>query len=455
MAYGLAMPARLLHYSDIENVYDEPERVGRLAGTIDTLRDDDTIVVGTGDNTAPGVLSMVHEGRQALDFFGAVEPAADTFGNHDFDYGLDAIRDIVAQSPQTWVSANVELDGERFGAEAGVVPSTVVERGGSRIGLIGVTDPKTNQMCPGASELTFTDPVRAVNRETERLRARDVDAVVVLSHLGHGDEHLARRTAVDAVLGGHLHEERVDEIAGTVLTRPNANGHVLLSVDLDRGAVDRHAVADGPLDEGVAATLQDRWTDAGLGQVVGHVDDPIRREKGVTGRGEARIGNFIADAYRWAADADVGLQNTGGIREGEPLAGEITIADIVSVIPFDEPVAVAEVTGDELRALAHEADGRRIPELPDRWHGHFSGLRVRENGTSELDVTLPDGELESDETYTLATSDYLLHTDHEFPVLDESHRHDQLDTQYEVIGAYARACGIDPGIEGRIERAGR
>jgi hypothetical protein len=70
-------------------------------------------------------------------------------------------------------------------------------------------------------------------------------------------------------------------------------------------------------------------------------------------------------------------------------------------------------------------------------------------------VELTGGELVRDETYTLATSDYLLHTDHEFPVLDESHRRGRLDVQYEVIGAYARACGIDPSIEGRIDRAGR
>ncbi|WP_162224209.1 hypothetical protein [Halorussus salinus] len=41
---------RLLHYSDLENVYDRPERAGRLAGCIDALRDDETVVVGTGDD---------------------------------------------------------------------------------------------------------------------------------------------------------------------------------------------------------------------------------------------------------------------------------------------------------------------------------------------------------------------------------------------------------------------
>lgn len=68
------MSLRVVHYSGVENAYDEPERVGRLAGTIDALRDDRSVVVGTGDNTAPGVLALRTDGRQALDFFRDVDP---------------------------------------------------------------------------------------------------------------------------------------------------------------------------------------------------------------------------------------------------------------------------------------------------------------------------------------------------------------------------------------------
>ncbi|WP_136715336.1 bifunctional metallophosphatase/5'-nucleotidase [Halorientalis salina] len=446
------MSVRLLHYSDLENGYDDPNRVGRLAGLIAARRTPETVVVGTGDNTAPGVLSMVSEGRQALDFFSAVEPVADTFGNHDFDYGPDAIRDIVAESPQTWVSANVELDGDTFGADVGVVPSTVVDADGTSLGLVGVTEPETASMCPGASDLTFTDPVAAVSDEADALRRRGVDAVVVLSHLGSGDDELARRTDVDAVLGGHVHSKRIDRVDGTILTRPGANGHTLLEIDLGSGTVDAHAVADGPKDEAVEASLVARRDDAGLEEVVGHVATPLVRDREQKGRGECRIGNFIADAYRWAADADAGLQNSGGIREGAALSGAVTVADLVSVVPFDEPVTVTELTGAELRTLCEQADGWRFSALPDRWHAHVSGLAIRQDGDGRITATVDGQPIEDEETYTLATSEYLLYTDHEFPVLDEHHRVDRLDTQYEVIAEYARERGIDPEIEGRIRR---
>ena len=447
------MAVRLLHYSDLENVYDTPERAGRLAGLLADRDGSDAVVVGTGDNTAPGILSMVTEGRQALDLFAAVDPDVDTFGNHDFDYGLDATREIVRESPQTWVSANVRHEGDVFAADAGVVPSTVVEADGERIGFTGVTEPRTASMCPGATELTFTDPVAAAAREVERLRERDVDAVVVCSHLGNGDDELARATGADVILGGHVHDERVTRVDGTLCTRPGVNGHRVFEIDLASGEATRHAVADGPLNESVTAALGARRDDAGLDTVVGRVDRPIERDLATVRNGECRIGNFVADAYRWSADADVGLQNSGGIREGPPLAGDVTVADLVGAIPFDEPVVVAEVSGAELLAVCRQADGRRLPALSGGWHAHVSGLSLEQGPDGEVTVRHDGRPLDPDATYTVATSNYVLHTDHEFPALTEGHRVDTFDTLYEVLANYAREEGIDPDVEGRIEPA--
>ncbi len=78
--------ARLVHYSDIENVFDVPERAARLAGRIRALSGPDAAVVATGDTTAPGVLSLVATGRQIIDFYAATDTALDTFGNHEIGH---------------------------------------------------------------------------------------------------------------------------------------------------------------------------------------------------------------------------------------------------------------------------------------------------------------------------------------------------------------------------------
>lgn len=439
---------RLLHYSDLENAYDRPERIGRLAGTLARHRTPDTLVVGSGDQLAPGVLSLVTEGRNALSFFQQVQPDVETFGNHDFDYGLDAVREIVADSPQQWVAANVEYDGSVFGDGEGVQPSAVLTAGDERVGVVGVLDPATPSMSPGAGPLTVTDPVGSVERETERLEAAGVDCVVVLSHTGM-DERIAQETAVDAVLGGHIHEPRIDSEAGTVLTRPGANGRHVAEVRLDPSSARLLDVDDAPPDPAVRDRLDEQMRSAGLDDVVATVDRPIPRDRDRRTSGECRAGNFLADAYRWAAGTDVALQNTGGIRGGPPLAGEVTVADLVGLVPFDEPVVVAELNGRELERLAYQADGTVVDGLSNYWHAHVSGMRIRHDGDA-VSVWVDGNPVSEEETYTLATSAYLLDADHEFPVLTWDHLVETLDTQYELVVAYAREEGIDSTLKNRV-----
>lgn len=349
------------------------------------------------------------------------------------------------------------MNGRPFGASAGVRPHAILEAGDERVGVFGVTDPRTPSINPNAADLTFTDPIAAAREATAALREKGVDRIVALSHLGRGDEELAAAVDVNVVLGGHVHSERIERLHDTLLTRPGVNGAVVLEVELPAREVRRHEVADGPLDEAVAEALRERMAGAGLDEVVAHVSEPIERTERAAFRGESRIGNFVADAYQWATGADVGLQNSGGIRSGAPLEGEVTVGDLMSVIPFEEPVVVAELLGRELRTVFEEAAGASVGfGEPEWWHAHVSGARlVYDFASHELEEATVGGDpIDPDRTYRLATSDYLLHTVDEFPTLDDTHLAKSYNTQYEVLAAYARAEGINPEIEGRIVRTG-
>ncbi|MDZ7746354.1 MAG: 5'-nucleotidase C-terminal domain-containing protein [Halobacteriales archaeon] len=444
---------RLLHYSDIENAYDNADRLGRLAGIINARRDADTLVFGTGDNTAPGILPLVTKGEQALDFFHAIEPDADTFGNHDFDYGPDRALDIVERAPQPWLCANVERDGEPFGHESGVSPWQVFERDGQRIGVFGLVTPKTASINPATEDVVFTDPITAAEDAVAALRGEGVDYVVCLSHLGRGDETLATEVDVDIVLGGHNHAELIERLDGTLLTRPGVNGKVLFEVSLPDEEVTRHVVADGPRDESVAGMVETRLTAAGVDEVVATVEEPIARTEVACFHGESRVGNFVADAYRWEADADVGLQNSGGIRSGPSLSGEVTVGDLISLIPFDEPLAVAELTGRELRDVFRQGEGAQLGfGEPDWWHAHISGATIEYDRATDtlVSATVGGDEIDLDATYRVALADYLLHSDDEFPAVERDHRVTTTRTQYEVLADYARNEGLDPVVEGRV-----
>ena len=450
--------ARLIHYSDVENVFDTPQRAARLAGRIRALDGPDAAVVATGDTTAPGVLSLVSKGRQTLDFYAATGTALDTFGNHEFDYGPDALRELVADAPVEYVSANVRDErGDPFGRDQGVVPWTTRNVDGATVGFVGLTDPATDSLNPMAAPLSFEEPVDAASDALDALResAVDPDHVVVLSHLGVGDDDLARALDVDAILGGHVHSPRNEYVDGTLVVRPGVNGEAVAEIDLAAAtptATLHERDGAEPVPE-LRERLASRMSEADLGEVVGRVEEPIPRTGDVVHGGECRIGNFVADAFRWAHDADVGLSNAGGLRQGDPWEGDVTKADLISLIPFEEPVVLTSVTGGELFSLFREMGAPEVDFGEEHWwHGHVSNASVVWDDDTELvvEATVGGEPVALDETYTVATSEYLLHSDHEFPTLEERHRIGEGDIQYEVLAAYAREHGIDPAVEGRI-----
>ena len=140
-----------------------------------------------------------------------------TLGNHEFDKGdsglkgfLDLMRKGTCKTPI--LSANVQ-----FGAASAlnatrapgyVSPSTVVERDGQKIGIVGLTiAQKTKASSSPDADTTFQDETVAAQREIDALRAKGIDKIIVLSHIGYDyDKQVAARlSGVDVVVGGDSH----------------------------------------------------------------------------------------------------------------------------------------------------------------------------------------------------------------------------------------------------------
>lgn len=386
----------LLHYSDVENAFDRPDRVARLTATLQTPAD--AVVVGSGDVLAPGALANEHEGRHALPFFEAIRPAAETFGNHDFDFGVDALQAIVEESPHPWVSANVTLP------DVDVPQSVAIERNDGYIGVTGVTVP--DAIGDWLDGVGSTDPVAAARQVTDRL-GRECDFVVLLAHVG--DETattLARETSVDVVCAGHVHSERVDHVNGTCVVRPGANGRVVNAVDLDTLEVTSRHVPDWTPDTAVGDRVRTLREGTGLDEVVTHVETPVPRDRQTRYDGTSQVARFVAAATRWAVDADIGVVDSGGVRDGPPLAGDVTVGEIRGLYPFEAPVTVLELDGSRLYALVDSAIcPDEYPDDPVR--AHFDGLSVDWDTDGVQEVTIQNGSLATDEQYAVATSAYV------------------------------------------------
>ncbi|WP_440989732.1 bifunctional metallophosphatase/5'-nucleotidase [Haloarchaeobius baliensis] len=453
------MPLRILHYADVERAPDDPELLARLVGLVRERRDEETLVFGAGDNLGPGVLSLVTDCRHALDFFECVEPDGDTFGNHDFDRGPEVTRDVVADSPMPWICANVRTDdgddADLFATDQGVVPWTVCEAGEHRVGVTGVASPTTADINPSASPLTFRDPVDAAGDAVAELRERDVDHVVVLSHCGD-DTPLAEDLDVDVVLGGHAHEEFLDVVSGTLLVRAGSNASGLSEVVFeDRPRGYRLPTRDAPVAEDLLDALESRRREAGLSDVVATLDEPVTVDRNDTKQGESRVGNLVTDAYRYVAEADIAVHSSGGLRTTDPLAGDVTPADLVGLCPFENELVSVQITGQQVRETVHDASLAQYgDEVPTHWFGHLSGVSVVwDDVTHEAREILVDGEpLEHGATYRLATSGYYVESSHLFEAFGPEDVVDSHGQQFDAIVEYVREQGLDPRIEGRVRR---
>jgi hypothetical protein len=115
-------------------------------------------------------------------------------------------------------------------------------------------------------------------------------------------------------------------------------------------------------------------------------------------------------------------------------------------------VVVAALDGERLLDLFGEAAGEVDFGESDWWHAHVSGAQlVWDRERDELREATVGGEpVDPEARYTVATADYLLHTDHEFPTLDQSDRVGERGIQHEVLADYVERRGLDVAVEGRI-----
>jgi len=127
-------------------------------------------------------------------------------GNHDFDEGLAVLRGFVVAVDFPVLMANVDLGAAPRLADR-VEDATIIERGGVRLGLIGLITTDTQSALAPDAGVAIAAPVDAVQAVADRLTSAGVNKINVLSHCGLWvDTELARKTTgIDGIVGGHSH----------------------------------------------------------------------------------------------------------------------------------------------------------------------------------------------------------------------------------------------------------
>ena len=129
---------------------------------------------------------------------------------------------------------------------------------------------------------------------------------------------------------------------------------------------------------------------------------------------ETNVGNFIADAFRNATDSDIGFLNGGSIRADSTYnPGTLTKRDVLSMLPFNNPVVKIEITGKTLREVLEHGVARSAEDPEPGRFPQVSGMTYkfdasRAPGSRIIEVKVGGMPLDEDKNYTLATSSFLV-----------------------------------------------
>ncbi|HUF88881.1 MAG TPA: metallophosphoesterase [Gemmatimonadota bacterium] len=209
---GPADELLVLHTADGYGYFDDcgcrADSTGGLAKrawVVDSLRresDVPILLVDAGDFTGGESAYGAALGRVMVDAMRLMEYDAFTLGEWDLNQGPAYVREIVTDNPIAWVHTNYDVVGlEGLGNK-----TLVVEKGGRRIGLIGLFNPTILlNAAMRDSVVVEEDIVASARRGVAELERQDVDLVVALSHLSYkGDRALAQMVpGIDLIVSGH------------------------------------------------------------------------------------------------------------------------------------------------------------------------------------------------------------------------------------------------------------
>jgi 2',3'-cyclic-nucleotide 2'-phosphodiesterase (5'-nucleotidase family) len=336
-----------------------------------------------------------------------------TPGNHDFDISYANLLKLVAIAKFPVVQCN--LTDEKTGKPITDREYAIIEKNGIKAGIFGVMSSEYYGLVSKKSTrgVNLMPTIKIARRLIEMLRPQ-VDLVVAITHVGVDEDSLIAINVkgLDVIIGGHSHTrlKQPKYINGVIIAQTGSNCENLGVLDL---TVENHSVTrwNGELHQlwyhpdrkTVVTALVDSFKneiDKEYSEVIGTWTVETNAEGS-----DRRLGNFLCEAQREAAGADLGFVNNGGIRK-KFAAGPITKQDLFEVLPFRNILVSFKLTGKQVRGIV-------LQNIKERSGFQLSGVECEwkrdAEGKVEFVKLLVNGKpVEDQSMYTGAASDYMM-----------------------------------------------
>jgi len=460
-----------------------PVEGGKLGGLarVMTIRKEalkanpNTIFTLGGDTVSPSVETRTYRGAQMIDAWNAVGLDYAVFGNHEFDLKTDELLTRMKESKFKWLGANV-IDTKTGKLFAETSPFIIREIEGVKIGVVGFLLPETKETSSMEAHLKVLDYCETAKAVVPEMRLAGAKVIVGLTHMFMSqDKRLAQCADFDLILGGHEHTLLQSSANGTPIFKMTADarevGKFDLYIDKKTGklvSMDwkiipvNDSIPDAPEFSPIIAKYKDLLDK--LQVKVGNTAVKLDATSFASRTKETNVGNFIADSYRYVTGADIGFVNGGSIRADlEYNPGVLSMRDVLSILPFNNPIVKIEISGKTLyEVLEHGVARSREDNEPGRFP-QISGMKFTFDanklpGQRIVEATVGGKRIDPNATYTLATSSFLVGGGDGYTMLkdakvliaaDKARKDSEL---FEEAIKKSQNATIAPKVEGRITR---
>jgi 5'-nucleotidase / UDP-sugar diphosphatase len=422
--------------------------IARLKTAIDTARaaaeGQNVVLLDAGDQFQGSLFYTEYRSEIISEFTNKLGIELMAIGNHEFDDGPEELAKFIEAIEFPIISGNTNVTNEPL--LAGKFEGThVLEIGGEKVGFVSALAEDTDETSSPGENVEFEDTITSLRTQVDALTAAGIDKIIALTHVGYSVdlEIAANVPGIDVIVGGHSHtvlSNTAENAAGpypTLVNNPDgvevpvvtagsyakylgdltvtwdddgnvisAEGEPILidaSIEPNAEYVARLAELEAPLQELMA-------------EVVGTATEAIEGSREVCRAMECSMGNLVADAMLdRVADqgATIAIQNGGGLRASID-AGEITMGEVLTVLPFSNTLATVDISGaDVIDALENgvsdvENGAGRFPQVAGL---KYTADLTKPAGERITEVLVGSGDswapIDEEATFTIVTNNYM------------------------------------------------
>ena len=469
--------------------------VARVATKINELRDAlnaagaNVITLDAGDQFQGSLMYSTYKGAVEAEMMERIGFDAMAVGNHEFDDGPDGLADFLDKVSFPVISGNIDVSANN--RLAGRVQSHVVlDVGGEQVALVSVLATDTVETSSPGDTVVFTDEIEHLTAKVAELEAAGINKIIALTHVGlPTDIAIAEAVpGIDVVVGGHSHtylsasdpKRRgayptwVNNPDGTLVPIVQAYayskyvGHLEVDFD-DEGNVIFAAGDTIVLD---ASVEPDAEIIARVAELAGPIEELKSKVVASTSAEidgarencraqECAMGNLVADAMLERTKnqgVTIAIQNGGGLRASID-AGDVTMGEVLTVLPFQNTLATFQMDGAGIVAalengVSQVEDGAgRFPQVSGM---KFTWDPNAEPGSRIVDVMVADGDgfaaIDAAKTYSVVTNNYVRNGGDGYRMFKSAENaYDFGPGLEEVVAEYLAEKGpYEPYLDGRI-----